>query len=278
MSQRRRFAVVGNPIDHSLSPKVHALFARQTGIELVYDKLLVPKTGFASMVSEFFESGGHGLNVTAPFKGDAADWVNELDYSASSIRSVNTISQVTEHPSRVTTKGYSTDGPGLVADLHHQWDLELKGRRVLILGAGGAARAIIPCLLAGQPRGLVIANRTRSRAQDLVNGYAQNPSIELVAQSLDSELGGFDLVINAASRLFESNEPPRIPGMRGALCYDLSYSPETETAFCSHASRSGAREAIDGLGMLVWQGALSFQIWNGVLPETAPVLQALRKK
>lgn len=278
MSRPHRFAVVGNPIAHSLSPEVHALFAQQTGIELLYRKLLAPRSGFASTVSEFFASGGQGVNVTAPFKGEAADWVDELDDSASATRSVNTISHLSAGSDGLKTRGYSTDGPGLVAAILAQWGVPLEGKRILVLGAGGASRAIIPSLLAKQPSGIVIANRTLSRAQALVEGYAQNLSIELAAQSLDDDLDGFDFVINAASMLFESNDPPRIAGMRESLCYDLSYNRDSSTAFCSTAIESGARDAIDGLGMLVWQGALSFQIWNGVLPETAPVLQALRKK
>ena len=279
MNQPARFAVVGNPIEHSLSPRVHALFSAQTGIELHYQKLPAPLEDFGRVVSDFFSEGGQGLNVTAPFKGDAADWVDELDESASLTHSVNTITRQQGFQDPVVTKGYSTDGPGLVKDLEDQWGLRLEGLKLLIIGAGGAARGIIPSLLEQGPEQLVIVNRTPSRAQDLIEHYQGFSACELSAESLDASLGDFDLVLNAASGVFESAHPPHIPSMADALCYDLSYSSssaERETAFCRQARLVGADDTRDGLGMLVCQAAFSFQIWHGVLPETAPVLRSLR--
>ena len=276
MNQPARFAVVGNPIKHSLSPQVHVLFSAQTGIELHYQKLLAPLEDFASVASDFFTQGGQGLNVTAPFKGDAAEWVDELDQSAYLTHSVNTITWQQGLQERVVTKGYSTDGPGLVKDLEDQWGLTLKGLKLLIIGAGGAARGIIPSLLEQGPERLVVVNRTPSRAQDLVEHYQDLSACELSAGSLDARLGNFDLVVNAASGIFESAHPPHISALADALCYDLSYSGERETGFCRQARLAGADDTRGGLGMLVCQAAFSFQIWHGVLPETAPVLRSLQ--
>ena len=270
-----RYAVIGNPIHHSLSPEVHAEFARQTGIELEYDRLFAPLTEFPQVVQEFFNSGGRGLNVTAPFKGEAAAWVDQLDAQADLTESVNTIALQSDENLRSQTKGYSTDGPGLIADLNHQWELSLEGLQILLLGAGGAARGVIPTLLEHKPKTLVVANRTLSRAEALIARYRNLATCELRAQSFGTSEGDFDLVVNATSGLFDAANPPEVHGFADALCYDLSYNREQETGFCRTARQQGARDVRDGLGMLVWQAAYSFEIWHGLLPEVAPVLASI---
>lgn len=278
MSGAPRYAVIGNPIDHSLSPEVHAEFARQTGIELEYDRLFAALGEFSQVVANFFASGGRGLNVTAPFKGDAAAWVDEHSPQAALTQSVNTIALRRDEKGRPHTKGYSTDGPGLIADLGYQWELSLEGLRILILGAGGVARGIIPALLACKPKRLVVANRTIARAEALIQRYRDMAECELLAQSFETEEGGFDLVLNATSRLFDADAPQEVNGLTGALCYDLSYNRDQETGFCREARRRGARDVRDGLGMLVWQAAYSFEIWHGVLPRVDSVLWALHDR
>ena len=278
MTASSRYAVIGNPINHSLSPEVHAEFARQSGIELEYDRLFAPLTEFSQVVQEFFNSGGSGLNVTAPFKGEAAAWVDQLDAQAALTESVNTISLQVGENRHSQTKGHSTDGPGLIADLGDQWDLSLEGLRILLLGAGGAARGVIPTLLEHKPERLVVANRTLARAEALIARYRDLARCELRAQSSDTKEGDFHLVVNATSGLFDAAKPPEICGVANALCYDLSYNRDRETGFCRAAKQQGARDVLDGLGMLVWQAAYSFEIWHGVLPEVAPLIAKLKSK
>ena len=277
MTDAPRFAVIGNPIAHSLSPEVHAEFARGCGIDLEYGKLLAPEDGFAEVASGFFDAGGRGMNVTAPFKGDACAWVDQLDENAALTQSVNTIAVLNS----AATRGHSTDGPGLVADLDTQWGLALADLRVLVIGAGGATRGVMPSLIEGRPRQLVIANRTLARAEALVQQFRQLRESGLQACSLDLEASGFDLVIfdlviNATSGTFRSLPAAIAHAMKGALCYDLSYDLGADTAFCAEARRQGARDVRDGLGMLVWQAAFSFEIWHGVMPDAEGVLRGLR--
>jgi len=268
-----RFAVIGNPIAHSLSPDVHAAFARDCGVDLEYEKLFAPEDGFDAAASRFFETGGRGMNVTAPFKGDAAAWVDELDDNAALTESVNTIAVLAGG----RTRGYSTDGPGLVADLKTQWGLALTGLRVLVIGAGGASRGIVPALLAEGPKRLVVANRTFARAEALAKKFAHLSDSELEAHSFDLDEASFDVVINATSGDVQPASANFARALKGALCYDLSYALDRDTAFCSEAMHFGALEARNGLGMLVWQAALSFEIWHGVLPDAETVLAGLRR-
>ena len=267
MNETPRYAVIGNPIAHSLSPQVHAEFARECGIDLDYGKLLAPVDGFAKVTQAFFDSGGRGMNVTAPFKGDAARWVDSLDDNAALTESVNTIDFT-----GARSRGHSTDGPGLVADLTHGWGLTLTGLRILILGAGGAIRGVMPAFLASQPKRMVIANRTLARAESLVAQFQHLSTNPLEAQSLDLDDSQFDLVINATSGAFDAPSPRIARALNRALCYDLGYDLQQDTPFCREARRRGAEDVRDGLGMLVWQAALSFQIWHGVLPDAEAVL------
>ncbi|MEZ5553770.1 MAG: shikimate dehydrogenase [Pseudomonadales bacterium] len=267
-----RYAVIGNPIGHSLSPRIHSLFAEQTGQRLQYDRLLAPLDGFREAAAGFFAAGGRGLNVTVPFKLEAAAWVDELDEDARFAGAVNTIRLLPGG----ALEGFNTDGPGLVADLgrHVRSGVKLN---ILLLGAGGAARGVARPLARALASRLVIANRTPERAGQIAAALsAQIPGLEVSGGGLEAPSGAFDLVINASSAGLDDQAPAIDPALaRGALCYDMVYG--AETAFCRWARRAGARVAVDGLGMLVEQAALAFELWRGVRPETGPVLTALRE-
>ena len=266
-----RYAVIGNPIEHSRSPEIHRLFAQQTGQALTYERILAPLDGFSRTAEEFFGTGGRGLNVTVPFKLEAAGWVDELDAGARFAGAVNTI-RLGPGERR---QGFNTDGPGLVADLRRR----LGNRHsldILLLGAGGAARGVVRPLMEALAQRLVIANRTADRARAIAAELkAELPGSRVESCGLEAITGRFDLVINATSAGLE-DQPPAIAAevVKGALCYDMVYGGET--AFCRWALKAGAHAAVDGLGMLVEQAAYAFELWRGVRPDPEPVLAALR--
>ncbi|MEM8767656.1 MAG: shikimate dehydrogenase [Pseudomonadota bacterium] len=267
-----RYAVVGNPVSHSLSPRIHEAFARDTGQSLRYDRIEAPLDGFAETVQQFFAAGGRGLNVTVPFKGDAARWVDRRSDHAAFAKAVNTI--VLE-PDGSTT-GHNTDGLGLMLDLERLLPAARgDGRlRVLLLGAGGAARGVARPLLEGLARELVIANRTLARAEELVANLDEISDRPVTAVPFNKLDGGFDLVINATSAGLDDAVPTIEPAViQGAFCYDMVYGGET--AFCRWSRESGASAAADGLGMLVAQAAFAFKLWRGVRPDLEPVLSQL---
>lgn len=271
-----RYAVVGNPVGHSKSPQIHAAFARQTGQDIAYDRLLAPLDAFAVTVQHFFHEGGHGLNVTVPFKREAWDLVDECEGGALSAEAVNTIK-------RVGNKliGYNTDGKGLLADLEHNLGANITGKRVLLMGAGGASYGVLQPLLERRPEQLVVANRTLDKAERLVRHFHQYTTA--VPQGVTARpyenLGSqmFDLVINATSAGLEGGMPPLPDSLfaAGAIAYDMVYGRDTR--FLAFARAHGARSA-DGLGMLVEQAAESFFIWRGLRPRTAPVIAQLRSE
>lgn len=267
-----RYAVIGNPIDHSLSPRIHSLFAEQTGQHLHYDRLLAPLDGFRDTAGAFFAAGGLGLNVTVPFKLEAAAWVDELDEDARFAGAVNTIRPRPDG----ARQGFNTDGPGLVADLgrHVSADVKLS---ILLLGGGGAARGVARPLARTLASRLVIANRTPERARQIAAALgAEIPGLDVSGGGLTAPSGVFDLVINASSAGLDDQVPAINPELvRGAICYDMVYG--SDTAFCRWARGAGARATVDGLGMLVEQAALAFELWRGVRPDTGPVLAALRE-
>ncbi len=272
-----RYAVVGNPVAHSLSPRIHRLFAEATGQVLRYDTLLAPLDGFAITVGEFFAEGGAGLNVTVPFKGEAAAWVTDLDPAARAAGAVNTIVRRGDG-----FRGYNTDGEGLVRDVVRNCGEWLAGARILLLGAGGAARGVVRPLLAEGPQCLVIANRTADRAEALAASLRDVASADrATGLGLAGVADSFDVVINATSAGLSGQAVAGLDpvAVKNALCYDMIYgapgSPG-DTAFCRWAEEHGARRAVDGLGMLVEQAALAFRLWRGVAPDTAPVLERLR--
>jgi shikimate dehydrogenase len=271
-----RYAVIGNPIGHSKSPQIHAAFARQTGQNLVYDRVLAPLDAFEATVRAFFHDGGHGLNVTVPFKREAWDIVDRCEGSALAAEAVNTIK-------RVGTEliGYNTDGVGLLTDLEHNLGTAIAGRRVLLMGAGGASYGVLQPLLERRPDLLVVANRTLDRAERLVQHFHKFHA--LVPQGISAKpyvaLDGlqFDLVVNATSAGLEGEMPKLPDGLFAphSVAYDMVYGRQTQ--FLAFAHARGATCA-DGLGMLVEQAAESFLIWRGVRPQTAPVMAQLRSE
>lgn len=275
-----RYFVLGNPVAHSHSPFIHAAFAAQTQQQLVYDRRLCPLDGFAEAVRALAAdtAGGpvRGCNVTVPFKLQALRLAGQVSARARLAGAANVLS--------FDPQGWqadNTDGAGLVQDLtqHAQWDV--RGQRVLLIGAGGAAAGVLGPLLACNPSQLVVANRTAEKALHLVDSHrhcAAAAGAELQAAPLDQPGEGFDLVINAsASSLAGAALPVPDAVLRpGGLAVDLMYGPAAEP-FLAWARSRGA-VARDGLGMLVEQAAEAFWLWRGVRPETPPVLQALRQK
>ena len=274
-----RYVVVGNPVAHSRSPFIHAAFAQQTGEAVEYGRLEAPLDAFAETVRAFLEGGGHGFNVTVPFKLQAYDLADRLTPRAEAAGAVNTmwIEDGLIH-------GDNTDGFGLVRDIQDNLDTLLEDKRVLLLGAGGAAMGAMLPLLECRPSRIVVANRTASRASDMLEEFveaADSFGVESWGGGLDalehlSEDEACDVVINASSSSLHGELPP-VPEFllgEGVLAYDMMYGAEP-TVFLRHAAQCGARTA-DGLGMLVEQAAEAFYIWRGVRPRTAPVLADLR--
>jgi len=264
--------VLGDPISHSRSPQIHALFAAQTGQRLEYRAMLVEPGQFAAAVDAFRAAGGKGLNVTAPFKQDAWVYADILSARAERAGAVNTLL----FRDSGEALGENTDGPGLIRDLKVNHGVELAGRRILLLGAGGAARGVLPPLLAEQPVRLIIANRTPAKAVELALLFSD---LGQASACGFPELAGqrFDLIINATAAGLSGEIPPLPQGVlaEGSWCYDMMYG-DSPTPFLRWAHEQGAAAAVDGLGMLVEQAAESFLLWRGVRPETRPVIARLR--
>ena len=263
------YAVIGHPVEHSRSPDIHALFARQTGQDISYVRRAAPVDGFEASADAFFAAGGAGLNVTLPFKQAAFEWADALTPRARAAGAVNTLMADAGQ-----ILGDNTDGAGLVADLTQRLALPLAGRQVLILGAGGAVRGVVPNLLAAGVARVTIANRTLSKAHAIA--AACQDSGEVAACSLDTAPFDADLVINAISSGLAGDMPDvdaRILARAGAV-YDMLYA-DTATPFLRWAAAQGVTGR-DGFGMLVEQAAESFALWRGVRPDTAVVLSALR--
>lgn len=267
------YAVVGHPISHSKSPRIHSLFAEQTGEALEYTAIQAPVDDFAGTVRTFFERGGKGLNVTVPFKQEAWELADALTPGAKAAGAVNTLYR----DARQRLCGENTDGPGLVRDLMVNHGLSLAGKHLLVLGAGGAVRGVLAPLLAEGPASLVIANRTASKATALAALFAG--AVPIRGCGFADVSDPFDLIINGTSASLQGDLPPLAPDVIGAdtVCYDMMYGPDL-TPFNQWARDQGARQVIDGLGMLVEQAAESFAIWRGVRPDTAPVMAALRDR
>lgn len=274
----KRYAVIGNPIEHSRSPFIHHAFAQQCGIELVYEKRLAPLDGFNESVKQFFAEGGLGLNVTVPFKEEAYQLARQhLSPRAELAAAVNTL-WVDEHG---IIHGCNSDGMGLLNDLHRLGHAP-QGKRVLMVGAGGAARGCLLPLLESGCSELRVINRTAQRAQALVSELLitrPEYQAQLNAGALqDINDGEWDIVINATSASL-SSQAPQLDGLAfsaQSLAYDMVYGTQA-TAFMLQSQQQGASQQADGLGMLVGQAAISFQIWHGVLPETTAVLHDLRQ-
>jgi shikimate dehydrogenase len=268
------YAVIGNPVAHSKSPLIHAAFARQTGEVLTYDTLFAERGEFESVVQRFRDAAGRGLNVTVPFKHRAYALAQRKSARAEQALAVNTL--------RLDEKsvfGDNTDGVGLVRDLTQNIGYAIGEARVLLMGAGGASYGVCAALLAEHPAALVVANRTIERACELVERFQRLfPQAPLSASGYDALAGSaFDLIVNATSAGLSGAKPAIAPCMfaRNALAYDMMYGKPS--SFLDLAQGAGARLA-DGLGMLVEQAAESFYVWRGVRPETAPVIELLRRE
>jgi shikimate dehydrogenase len=269
-----QYCVMGNPVEHSKSPWIHARFAALTGQPVSYGKRLIPLDGFAAGVHAFLREGGRGCNITVPFKFQAAALVSRRSARAALADACNTLVFQGE-----TIIGDNTDGVGLVADLQDNAGLSLAGRDLLLLGAGGAAAGVIGPLIEARPRRIVIANRTAAKAESLVARHATLAAaneVLLQATSLDAVASGFDVVLNAtASSLAGAGVPVSGSVLKpGALACDLMYGPAA-TPFLQWAHEHGAIGR-DGLGMLVEQAAEAFLLWRGVRPPSAQVLAQLR--
>jgi len=268
-----RYALVGHPVEHSRSPLIHQLFARQTGQNLSYELIDALPKSFETAVRGFVAAGGKGVNVTVPHKEAATALVDEISEPARTARAVNTISIVDGK-----LRGENTDGVGFIRDLVVNQRVELPGRRVLLFGAGGAARGIVGPLLAAKPAQLVIANRTKARADELVEQFGKPTTLRAAAFDELGSLGTFDVLINATSAGLKGEAPPFPASVVRPKCvgYDLVYSVN-ETPFVAWARKHGAARALQGWGMLIEQAAEAFFIWRGVRPDTKPILKQLMR-
>lgn len=268
------YAVVGHPISHSKSPRIHSLFARQTGEPVEYTAIQAPLDDFAGTVAHFFQSGGKGLNVTVPFKEQAWSLADARTFRALKAGAANTLYQDQDR----ALVADNTDGVGLVRDLTNNHGVTLKDTRVLVLGAGGAVRGVLGPLLAQQPAALTIANRTLAKAEALVELFADEiADTRLDASGFEAVSGPFDVIINGTSASLQGDLPPVSGDIIGpdTVVYDMMYSLQT-TTFNQWALDHGAIRVFDGLGMLVEQAAESFYVWRGVRPDTAAVIDELR--
>lgn len=265
----KQFAVFGNPIKQSLSPVIHQQFAKQFDHTIEYNKQCVDIDGFKAAATAFFDAGGIGLNITAPFKLDAHQFADELTERATLAGAVNTLYKQGDK-----VLGDTTDGIGLVKDITDRLGWQIKGKRVLVLGAGGAVRGVLQPLLEERPDSLVIANRTVSRAEQLVETFAAYGKSQAVG--FESVTESFDVVINGTSSGLTGDLPPiAVEAIKGAVCYDMVYSKDI-TRFNEWAMANGAEQVADGLGMLVGQAAESYRVWNGVDADVVSVLEMLR--
>lgn len=273
MSGKDRYAVFGNPIKHSKSPVIHAAFARQCDQQMHYRAVLVELDGFAAAVSRFFAEGGAGLNVTVPFKRQAFELAARCSARAERAGAVNTLTLAKGG----VIAGDNTDGVGLVRDMIANLGWVVQNQRVLVLGAGGAARGVLEPILRENPGELLLVNRTAARAEQLAAEFADIAALEAGPYDL---LAGrsFDLIINATSAGL-TDEMPRLPDTlltERSCCYDMVYGAQP-TPFMRWAAHHAAWAVADGLGMLVEQAAESFYIWRQVRPDTRPVIRQIRE-
>jgi len=267
------YGLFGYPVQHSWSPFIHGMFAKQTGQDMEYRLFESPPERFRSEVLEFFRAGGSGVNVTVPHKRAATDLVNVLTPRAQVANAINTIVRQDE-----SLVGDNTDGAGLIADLTRNLRVNFSSPRILLLGAGGAARGALGPLLELRPRLLVVANRTAERAIEIAEEFAYlGPVSGCEFAKLENQR--FDLILNATSASLRGDVPAIPAGVVDSLttCYDMAYGTG-DTAFVTWAKARGAGRAEQGWGMLVEQAAEAFFLWRGVRPDTAPVLAALRTR
>ncbi|MDH3629948.1 MAG: shikimate dehydrogenase [Gammaproteobacteria bacterium] len=267
-----RYAVVGNPVAHSLSPQIHTSFAQQTGQALSYQAIELPLTSFETGIRDLQQQGFSGVNVTVPFKREAWELCNHKSRAAQDAGAVNTLTFQPDDD----IDGNNTDGVGLVRDLVDNLEIAIDNRSILVLGAGGAVRGVLGPILAQSPASLTIANRTLEKATELVRDFGAQGNLEAVAyDALGAEK--FDLIINGTAAGLSNEVPPLPDTVIGAnsICYDMMYSVSTATAFVDWAYSHGAAKAFDGIGMLVEQAAEAFVLWRTVRPDTAEVIRSL---
>jgi shikimate dehydrogenase len=269
----KHYALLGHPVAHSLSPRIHAAFAKQTGIAIHYDVIDAAPESFSNALTAFAVSGGVGANITLPHKAAALALCHEVTARARRCGAVNTLTRNGNGWS-----GDNTDGAGLVRDLTGREQHDLRERRTLMLGAGGAAAGIAPALLDAGIRDLYIVNRTPERADALADALGMPGRVHTRYWKDLGALGNFDLIVNAtsAARAHESLQLPFALAYRNTLAVDLGYG-DAAVDFLAWARGAKCQDAIDGLGMLVEQAAESFEIWHGVRPQTEPVYAMLRE-
>jgi shikimate dehydrogenase len=276
-----KYAVIGNPVEHSKSPLIHQAFAKQTGQDISYERILEPLDGFETTIHELIKLGYQGANVTVPFKFDALKFVSQngvVNPLADKARAVNTIT----FNANSTVVGDNTDGIGLVNDITHNLKFDISHKKVLLLGSGGAAFGVLQPLVGANPSLIVISNRTFSKAEEaakIISGLIDTSQSATICQAKQFDALGdikFDLVINSTSTGLTDTALP-IPNTifsKNCLAYDMMYG--RETPFMQQARATGAQVA-DGLGMLVEQAAEAFYVWRGVRPETQSVMQQIRQ-
>ena len=268
-----RYTVIGHPIAHSQSPKIHGLFAAQTGQNITYDATDIAPEDLASRFIEFFSHGGAGMNVTVPHKQHVLPLVDQLSARAKLAGAVNTVIKLESGG----LLGDNTDGIGLVTDMMQNLGAELKDARILILGAGGATRGIVPVLQTMKPQLLMISNRNAGKAIELAKGFDTEGNLSGCGYA-DLSSKAYDIIIHATSAGLKGSLPQFPDGVIGtdSFCYDLSYS-NVDTPFITKAKSLGCKNSYDGFGMLVEQAAAAFELWRGVKPDTQSVIAALRQ-
>ncbi len=269
----KRFAVFGDPIAHSLSPRIQAEFARQTGIALTYEAIHAPPRTFESQLAQFSTEGGAGANITLPLKSAVIPLCAELSDFARRIGAVNTLTRRLDGHWR----GDNTDGPGLIRDLTERHRVDVRGRHALMLGAGGAARASAFALLDAGIETLLIANRTFERAIALADALGEPSHVSAIDVTHLPDAGNVDMIFDATSAGHDGARPALSSGIitPKTICYHLTYG-KAARHFLDWARAAGATQTIDGLGMLVEQAAEAFAVWHGVRPDTSPVFDQLR--
>ena len=269
-----RYAVVGNPVAHSLSPRIHAEFADQTGQAMSYEAIEIATDGFAAGIAALQQQGYRGVNVTVPFKREAWELCDELSARARIAGAVNTL--VLQADGAI--HGDNTDGVGLVRDLTHNLKINIPGQNLLLLGAGGAVRGVLEPLLALSPAQLTIANRSVDKARALARDFESFGKIEVLAyDQLKPE--GYHLIINATAAGLSNQLPPISAAAldRGGVCYDMMYNLNAPTAFVEWSIEQCVQQSYDGLGMLIEQAAEAFRIWRGMRPDTSQLAAKLRR-
>lgn len=268
------YAVFGNPVAHSRSPRIHQLFAQQTRQQIVYGRQEVAQGGFQDAARQFFATGGKGLNITLPFKQEAFAFAGQCTRRAQQAQAVNTLARQDDG----TILGDNTDGAGLVRDIRENLGWPIKAKKILLLGAGGAVRGVLGPIFAENPAEIWVVNRTADRAETLAREFAASGTI--IGGGYDAlEKIAFDMVINGTSASLVNHLPPLPDGLVTAdsCCYDMVYGSKP-TPFLAWVRARGVKQLADGLGMLVEQAAESFYLWRGVHPITAPVIATIRSE